>query len=34
MALNLYEDGIIMSKDGLGVCHPLGQGSMGSGERC
>ena len=33
MALNLNEDGIIMSNYGLGVCHPLGQGSIGSGER-
>ena len=22
MALNLHEDGIVLSKHGLGVCHP------------
>ena len=34
MALNLHEDGIVLRKYGLGACHLLGRGSMGSGERC
>ena len=33
MALNLNEDGIVLSNFGLGACHPLSQGSIGSGER-
>ena len=33
VALNLNEDGIVLRNYGLGVCHPLGQGSIGSGER-
>ena len=40
MALNLHKDciilskdGICLSKDGFGVCHLLGQGSMGSSKR-
>ena len=33
MALNLNKDGIILSDYGLGACHPLVQGSIGSGER-
>ena len=41
MTLNPFEDGIVLSKHGCGLsdgdlcaCHPLGQGSMGSRERC
>ena len=33
MALNLNEVVIFLSDYGLGVCHPLGQGSLGSSER-
>ena len=33
MALNLNEDGIVPSNYSLGACHPLGHGSIGSGER-
>ena len=33
VALNLNEDGIVLSNFGLSACHPLGQGSIGSGER-
>ena len=33
MALNLCEDGIVLSNNVLGACHPLGQGSMVSGEK-
>ena len=33
MALNLNEDGIVLSNYDLGVGPPLGQGSIGSGER-
>ena len=34
VALNLNEDGIVLSNYGLGVCHLLCQGRIASGERC
>ena len=30
----LHENGCGLSNGGLGTCHSLGQGSMGSSERC
>ena len=33
MALNVNEGGIVLSNYGLGVCHPLGQGSIDNGDR-
>ena len=41
MTLNLHEDGVVMCKQGVGlchddlsVCHPLNKGYMGSRKRC
>ena len=41
MTLNLHKDGVVPSEHGcdvtnggLGVCHPLYKGSMGSRKKC